>query len=90
MTTQSHLIFVRLYLCQAEDFSVYIKVLKSQVGGIQTTDTIFLKSIELLAYADDIDIMGRSQNDVKKAFIALYHSCLLYTSVHSNEKAYIA
>ena len=32
---------------------------------------MFFKSIQLLAYADTI---GRSENDVKKAYTALYHS----------------
>ena len=27
-----------------------------------------------MAYADYIDVMGRSENDVKEAFTALYHS----------------
>ena len=43
-------------------------------ASIQTRGTMFFKSVQLLAYADDIDIMGRSENDVKKAFTALYHS----------------
>ena len=35
---------------------------------------MFFESIQLLAYADNIGITGRSENDIKKAFTALYHS----------------
>jgi hypothetical protein len=38
---------------------------------IQTRGTIFYKSIKLLAYADDTDIIGRSEHDIKKTFTAL-------------------
>jgi hypothetical protein len=38
---------------------------------IQTRGTIFYKSVQLLACADDIDINGRSEHDIKKNFIAL-------------------
>jgi sorting nexin-29 len=40
-------------------------------SGIQTRGTIFYKSIQILAYADDIDMIGRSESDIKKAYIAL-------------------
>ena len=40
-------------------------------SGIQTNGTIFYKSVQLLAYADDIDIIARSQAELKEAFISL-------------------
>jgi hypothetical protein len=40
-------------------------------SGIQTRSTIFYKSIQILAYADDIDIIGRSESDIKKVYTAL-------------------
>jgi sorting nexin-29 len=39
--------------------------------GIQTTGTIFYKSVQMLAFADDIDIIGKSEDDIKKSFMAL-------------------
>jgi sorting nexin-29 len=38
-------------------------------SGIQTRGTIFYKSIQILAYADDTDIIRRSESDIKKAFL---------------------
>ena len=40
-------------------------------AGIQTSRTTFYKSFQLLAYADDIDITGRSQTALKEAFLSL-------------------
>jgi sorting nexin-29 len=40
-------------------------------AGIQTNGTIFYKSVQLLAYADDIDIIARSQTALKEAFLLL-------------------
>jgi hypothetical protein len=42
-----------------------------RTAGIQTNGTIFYKSVQLLAYADDIDIIARSQAALKEAFISL-------------------
>jgi hypothetical protein len=38
---------------------------------LQTTGTIYNKEIQLLAYADDIDIVGRSQSAVRDSYLAL-------------------
>jgi len=40
-------------------------------AGIQTSGTMFYKSVQLLAYADDIDIKARSQTALKEAFLSL-------------------
>lgn len=40
-------------------------------SGINTSGTIYHKSVQVLAYADDIDIIGRSSEDVKNSFILL-------------------
>jgi sorting nexin-29 len=40
-------------------------------AGIQTNGTIFYKSVQLLAYADGIDIIARSQTAIKEAFLSL-------------------
>lgn len=45
-------------------------------AGIQTRGTIFYKSTQILAYADDIDIISRSENDLKKTFLALQNSAV--------------
>jgi hypothetical protein len=40
-------------------------------ANLQTTSTIYNKETQLLAYADDIDIVGRSQSAVRDAYLAL-------------------
>ena len=40
-------------------------------AGIETNRTIFYKSAQLLAYADDKDIIARSQTALKEAFLSL-------------------
>jgi len=40
-------------------------------AGIQTSGTIFYKSVQPLAYADDIDIIARSRTVLKEAFLSL-------------------
>jgi hypothetical protein len=42
-----------------------------QRAKLQTTGTIFNKETQILAYADDIDIVGRSLEAVRDAFVAL-------------------
>jgi sorting nexin-29 len=45
------------------------KVIKN--SGIQIKGTIFYKSVQSLAFANDIGIIGRSEDDMKKSFTAL-------------------
>jgi hypothetical protein len=40
-------------------------------ANLQTTGTIYNKETQLLVYADDIDIVGRSQSAVRDAYLAL-------------------
>jgi hypothetical protein len=39
--------------------------------GIERRGIIYYRSVRVLAYADDLDIIGRSEGDVKEAFIKL-------------------
>ena len=39
--------------------------------GVHRNGTIFHKSVQLLAYADDIDIIGRTKGDVTATFSAI-------------------
>jgi len=40
-------------------------------AGIQTSGTIFYKSVQHQAYADVIDIIARSRTALKEAFLSL-------------------
>jgi hypothetical protein len=40
-------------------------------ANLQTTGTIYNKETQLLAYPDDIGIVGRSQSAVRNAYLAL-------------------
>jgi hypothetical protein len=40
-------------------------------AGIQINGTIFYKWVQLLAYADDINIIARSRKTLKEAFLSL-------------------
>ncbi|GBM93960.1 hypothetical protein AVEN_106928-1 [Araneus ventricosus] len=42
-----------------------------RVSGLDRRSTLWNRSLQLLAYADDIDIIGRSERAVKEAFRAL-------------------
>jgi hypothetical protein len=50
-------------------FNVVLEIIVR--ANIQTTGTIYNKKTQLLAYADDIDIVGRSQSAVRDAYLAL-------------------
>jgi hypothetical protein len=51
-------------------FDVVLEVIVRR-ANLQTTGTIYNKETQLLAYADDIDIVGRSQSAVQNAYLAL-------------------
>jgi hypothetical protein len=51
-------------------FNVVLEVIVRR-ANLQTTGTVYNKETQLLAYADDIDIVGRSQSSVWDAFLAL-------------------
>jgi hypothetical protein len=51
-------------------FNVVLEVIVRR-ANLQKTGTIYNKETQLLAYADDIDIVGRSQSAVRDAFLAL-------------------
>jgi hypothetical protein len=43
-------------------------------SGINTRGIVFYKSIQILAYADDIDVMGQNEKPSREAYIALKHA----------------
>jgi hypothetical protein len=51
-------------------FNVVLEVIVRRANQ-QTTGTIYNKETHLLAYADDIDIVGRSQSAVRDAYLTL-------------------
>jgi hypothetical protein len=51
-------------------FNVVLEVIVRR-ANLQTTGTIYNKETQLLAYADDINIVGRSQSAVRDAYLAL-------------------
>jgi hypothetical protein len=51
-------------------FNVVLEVIVWR-ANLQITGTIYNKKTQLLAYADDIDIVGRSQSAVWGAYLAL-------------------
>ena len=42
-----------------------------RTASVHRNDTIFQKSVQLLAYADNIDIIGRTKRDITAVFIAI-------------------
>jgi hypothetical protein len=51
-------------------FNVVLEVIVLR-ANLPTTGTIYNKETQLLAYADDIDIVGRSQSAIWDAYLAL-------------------
>jgi hypothetical protein len=51
-------------------FNVVLEVIVRR-ANLQATGTIYNNETQLLAYADDIDIVGRSQSAVRDAYLAL-------------------
>jgi ribosome-associated translation inhibitor RaiA len=51
-------------------FNVVLEVIVRR-ANLQTTGTIYNKETQLLAYADNIDIVGRSPSAVQNAYLAL-------------------
>jgi hypothetical protein len=51
-------------------FNVVLEVIVRR-ANLHTAGTIYNKETQLLAYADDIDIVGRSQSAVRNAYLAL-------------------
>jgi hypothetical protein len=51
-------------------FNVVLEVIVRRTN-LQTTGKIYNKETQLLAYADEIDIVGRSQSAVRDAYLAL-------------------
>jgi hypothetical protein len=51
-------------------FNVVLEVILRR-ANLQTIGKIYNKETQLLAYADDIDIVGRSQSAVRDAYLAL-------------------
>jgi hypothetical protein len=51
-------------------FNVVLEVIVRR-ANLHTTDTIYNKETQLLAYADDIDIVGKGQSAVRDAHLAL-------------------
>jgi hypothetical protein len=51
-------------------FNVVLEVIVRR-ANLQTTCTIYNKETQLLAYADDTDIVGRRQSAVRDAYLAL-------------------
>jgi hypothetical protein len=51
-------------------FNVVMEVIVRR-ANLQTTGTIYNKETQLLAYADDIDIVVRSQSALRDAYLAL-------------------
>ena len=55
-------------------------------AGVNIQGTLLSKSVQLVAFADDIDIMGRGAREVKEAFVALEKSASRAGLVISEEK----
>ena len=58
--------------------------------GVHRNGTIFQKNVQLIAYADDIDIIGRTKRDVTAAFSAIEpESTNLGLTVNADKTTYM-
>jgi len=57
-----------------------------QDSGIQTRGTIFFKTVQILAFADDIDLLARTTLGLNEAFLNLEKSARNMGLVISQEK----
>jgi hypothetical protein len=55
-------------------FNIVLEVIVRR-ANLQTTGTIYNKETQLLAYADDIDIVSRSQSAVWDAYFCVLNLC---------------
>lgn len=55
-------------------------------SGINTKGIIFDKSIQVLAYADDVDIIARTERDLRDAFVAFEKSAMKFNLKINVEK----
>ena len=55
-------------------------------SGVHRNGTIFYKSVQLLAYADDIDIIGRTMRDVTVAFRAVERESAIYAEIYADDE----
>ena len=55
-------------------------------SGIQTRETVFFKTVQILAYADDIDLMARTVPGLSEAFLHLEKSARNMGMVINQEK----
>jgi sorting nexin-29 len=59
-------------------------------SGINTNGTIFYKSVQLLAYADDIDIISRDINSLRQAFTSLDRAAkLIGLNINEDKTKYL-
>ena len=62
----------------------------SAKAEVHCNDTIFQKSVQLLAYTDDIDIIGCTKRDVTAAFSAIeWESAKMGLTVNENKTKYM-
>jgi hypothetical protein len=59
-------------------------------ANLQTTGTIKNKETQLLAYTDDIGIVGKSQSAVRNAYLALeVEAAKVWLKINEQDKIYI-
>jgi sorting nexin-29 len=57
----------------AYEYVLFNLALEKVIGdsSMETKGNMLNKSVQILAYADDVDIVGRTKNAVKKAYTTL-------------------